>query len=117
MKLLILGVLSSLISEGAFAAWTWSPFMEISENYFHPLTQGNTVQHDITLVFTQNFHECAGVGSGTMGLIDSGLIGEKQFGILSSIVLSAWVANKPIAVLYEGCDGVRARVYGLRIGK
>ncbi len=115
---LIFAIISILTIQSAFAAWTWSPFMMITENYFHPLEQGNTTRHDITLQMSQSFNTCdTSPTNGGLALINSELIGEDQFDVLSSIVIAAWIANKPIAILFEGCDGNRARVYGLRIGE
>ena len=34
------GVLSVVFAGKGYAAWTWSPFMEMTGNYFNPLIQG-----------------------------------------------------------------------------
>ena len=112
---LIIGAISILAMKSVLAAWTWTPFMGLTNNYFHPLAQGNTTRHDITLLVDQNFNTCS--AEGNYALVNSEIIGEDQFDVLVSIILTAWTTNKPIAILHEGCDGNRARVYGLRIGK
>jgi len=112
---LVFGAISVLTMESAFAAWTWSPFMEIDENYFIPHAQGVTTRNDILLRMGPGFNMCN--NDNGYAKINSELIGEEQFNVLTSVVLAAWMANKPIAILHEGCDGNTARVYGLRIGK
>ena len=72
-------------------------------------------RHEILLVMGPGFNVCDNTNG--YALINSELVGEEQFDVLTSVVLAAWMANKPIAILYEGCDGNRANVYGLRFGR
>jgi len=60
---LLIGAILILAMKSVFAAWTWTPFMGLTDNYFHPLAQGNTTRHDITLLVDQNFNTCSAEGN------------------------------------------------------
>ncbi len=62
----------------------------------------------------QNFHNC---GWNTAGYINSSVVGESQFKMLASAVLVASTTNRPLALLVDGCDGDRAKLYGVSLGR
>ena len=97
----------------AGASWAWTGFMGIEGNYIHPNTQGSP-DRVLVLRMDQAFHSC---GWDEVGNINSAVVGDELFNALTGAFLSAWMANKNIALLVDGCDGDRAKIYGIRIDK
>ncbi len=87
--------------------------MGIVETYFHPVGVGATPNY-IVLSMDQSFHSC---GWNNAANINSAVVGESQFKVLASAVLAAAAANRPVGLLVDGCDGDRAKVFGVRLSR
>lgn len=97
----------------ARAEWVWTDYRDIQSNYFHPIATGS--EHRLlVMVFEQEFHSC---GWNKAGNVNSQLVGEEQFDVLTAAFLAAWMGDKQISLLIDGCDSNRAKVIGMRIAK
>ena len=109
----ILALMLLPIAEVCVAAWSWTPFMGLTDNYFHPTSPGSS-QPILVVVTDQNFHSC---GWNAAANLNSTVVGDAQFKVFTSAVLAAWMGGKSISLLIDGCDGDRAKVFGVRISK
>lgn len=94
------------------ADWVWTDYNEMSANYIHPL--GNSQDRVIAVHSAQAFHDC---DWNEVGNINSSIVGEQFFNTLISASLAAWIANKKVSLLIDGCDSDRDKVLGMRISK
>jgi hypothetical protein len=106
-------LLAALAPATLLAAWSWTSNMGIVETYFHPLAPG-TAPNYIVVAMDQNFHNC---GWNNAGNINSSVVGESQYKMLASAVLTASTTNRPLALLVDGCDGDRAKIHGVKLGR
>ena len=107
-------LLAHLTGAPAVAAWSWTPEAgRIAHYYISPYSQSESHPY-LVLYLDQSFHSC---GEGAAANIDSALVGNESFKIIVSSALAALAADKSVAFLMDGCDGARARVYGIKIAK
>jgi hypothetical protein len=112
-KMILLAIVAMFYLNTANAAWQWTEYMGMTGNYIHPLGQGS-MERVLVLTMGKDFHAC---GWNRAAKVNSTIVGEQTFDALTSAFLSAWMANKEVSLLIEGCDGSSVRVYGIRIGK
>jgi hypothetical protein len=113
-KNLIISIIFMMVtSMPVSAAWQWTDYMGIASNYIHPTSQGS-MDRILVLAMDVPFHAC---GWNAAANINSTILGEQTFDTLTGAFLSAWMGNKKVSLLIDGCDGSRARVYGIRISK
>lgn len=92
----------------------WSPFYEITSNYFQPVGQDDQA---IIVTFPSDFHTC-GWNSGAT--VQASNVGSEYFKTISSVILSAIVAKKKISILTSEdpntyCSGSKARILAIRL--
>ena len=113
MKKAILASTMLTLSFSINAQWLWTDYMEMNTNYIHPLATGSK-NRLLVITVAQDFHSC---GWNQAGNINSELTGEELYDSLTAAFLSAWMANKKVSLLVDGCDSDRAKVIGMRIAK
>lgn len=96
----------------ARAAWTWTPYLSLADNYVHP----TNTQYDRALVLatTANFNSC---GWNNAGQVIATAVGDEMFNTLTATFLVAWTTDKQVSLLMDGCDGDRARIIGIKLAK
>jgi hypothetical protein len=92
------------------AADGWQNYMAVTSNYF----EGTGNAHRIVLTMEGSFHTC---GWNTAANISLSEVGPEAFKTFTSVVLSAWMADKKLSLNVQGCQGNRAKVVALRIAK
>ena len=81
-------------------------------DYIHPVSQSTGAAKVLVIIFNQNFNVC---GENSVVQYRSDVVGEKMFDIITSSFLVAWTTGKDLSLLVDGCDGGRAKGYGIRI--
>ena len=89
----------------------WSSYMGMTTNYFEGVSSTSA---RIVLTMDTDFHACGWNNAVDINQAD---VGDTLFKTISAVVLAAWMGNKSVALQVAGCDGDRARVIAIRIGK
>ena len=114
MQLLRPLVILIAIFVSSYASAAWSPVYEIKTNYFQPI---GTTDQSIILTFDTSFHEC---GWNTAGQVQESKVGKDFFKTITSVMLSAIMANKKVSILTpdtsaDYCDGTKVKIIGIRL--
>ncbi|MES9957656.1 MAG: hypothetical protein ABW086_11435 [Sedimenticola sp.] len=109
LRLFILSILL-IVPLMSSASNGWQDYLTVTSNFFEEVNDA----HRIVLTMERPFHEC---GWNTAANINLNVVGPDAFETLTSVVLSAWVADKKLSLNVDGCLGNRANVKGLRISK
>lgn len=92
----------------AFGA-NWTNWRDLASNFYYDSNIGGIM----ALTTTSDFHSC---GANEWGNIKESVVGLDSFKMLNAALLSAWISNRQVSLLVDGCDGGRAKIIGIRIG-
>jgi hypothetical protein len=109
MKLKIASYFATILlfANPAYASWT--NWMKITDNYF----EGTGTSTRLVLIMEQPFHTC---GWNNAAQIQLDQIGSEAYKTLVSVAITAITTGRALSLAEEGCNGDRARIYGLKLG-
>jgi hypothetical protein len=109
MKLKIASYFATILlfANPAYASWT--NWMKITDNYF----EGTGTSTRLVLIMEQPFHTC---GWNNAAQIQLDQIGSEAYKTLVSVAITAITTGRSLSLAEEGCNGDRARIYGLKLG-
>ena len=116
--LFLLSIVTSMfMMESAFAGWEWSNPIRIDKNYFNTGSAADLTRVEVVLELDAGFHNCTAAPNNNFAIVSSLYLGQEQLKMLTSVALSAAMADKQVAILFDNdlCDGSSAKVWGIQI--